>query len=198
MYIYCFTLIILPKSDSCKGFYQWQCCQITRCWVLGVYFTTEKKQTNKLHLASGPVSMLGTSKSNWLGKEVINMEADCFLLRCLLNNVSFYFSFLRPFISLLHNEGLYDSWPPFILLCPTNLMLLFSYLRQLQKRVIQPPKNCWICYKIEHPVVFPSHHKCLPVFQCLSFSGTRLQDKHFWESQDTDIYMKFINMSTGL
>ena len=68
--------------------------QTAGSWTLDTHLTDEKR----LHLTSGPLQMLGTSKSNRLGREVVVIRVDCFCLRCQIkisystwNTFSFFF-----------------------------------------------------------------------------------------------------------
>ena len=106
------------------------------------------------------------------------LDQECFFL-CFLLSVTVLFLILTQWRS---------SWffcLPLSLPCPEKIIPLFTYLRQLQRRVIQLPTDFWIGYDAGDLVVLSARHTLLPDFQCLSFSETSSLDKHFCRNGDT-------------
>lgn len=126
-------------------------------------------------MTSDPVKMLGSSKSHSLERYLANIE-----IKWIFNlpGLTMLFSILIPWRSL------WFFCPPFTLLWPGKVMPLFTYIRPLLWRVIQPPTDCWICYDAGDAVVLSAHHQLFPDL-CFSFSDTRSRDKYIWESGDT-------------
>lgn len=128
----------------------------------------------RLHLTSGLVQMLETWKSNWLGKELADVEAECFLAK----HWEWFFPFLLPFptmffFSFIPWKSLSFFCQPIALPWPGKTTPLFIYLGQLQKWGIQPSVDCWIYYDASDSVI-PLITKLFLHFQCLSFSGAHL------------------------
>ena len=92
-----------------------------------------------------------------LTREAADIEADCFLPRHQIRNISFH-------SSSLSNHGFPNSYmmkiflifcPPFALLWHGKMMPLFTYLRPSQSTVIQLPPDCCFCCNASDPVVLP-------------------------------------------
>lgn len=98
-----------------------------------------------------------TSKSNWPGRKVRSWHWGRLLppkssdQEYLLVFLFFFFP-IPPFLygHLIPNftpwKSLWFFCSPFALFWPGKILLLFTYLRPLQRGVIQPPNNCWICH----------------------------------------------------
>lgn len=75
---YYFTLILLQKMRFTERTLQstpnhWHCCQISRCWTLHAYFTTEEGSTWHLVLCKHE------TQNQKLGREIADIKVDCFL-----------------------------------------------------------------------------------------------------------------------
>lgn len=63
----------------------WHSCKI-KVLKLGCVF----HKWRRLHSTSGPMQIQKISSSNWLGRELTDIDADCFLLRCWIKDISFH------------------------------------------------------------------------------------------------------------
>lgn len=145
---------------------RWHHCQITNHQTLGVFYNW-----GRLHLTSGPVQVLKSSKSNWLEREV--HQGGLFCPKTPdeeehLGSIPFSLSD-HLFLMLTPCRSSWFFCSLFSLPWPEKVIPFFLYLRQLQKRVIKPPMKCWVCQDTSDPV-FSAHYKLLPDFQRLSFS----------------------------
>lgn len=112
--------------------------------------------------------MLQTSKSSSLGREVADIEVNCFLLRCLIRNILFIppsFSdhtvpksyTMKVFMIILHAL----AWKDNAIVHISQTIAWGGGCNLTSKWLLD---LLWSCSSI--------HHKIIPDFQCLSFSGT--------------------------
>lgn len=96
-----------------------------------------------------------TSKSNWPGRKVRSWHwgrllppksSDQEYLLVFFFFFQFLLSSMAILFLILHHESLYILLFTFCLVLAWKILLLFTYLRPLQRGVIQPPNNCWICH----------------------------------------------------
>lgn len=66
---------------------------------------------------------------------------------------------------------------------PRKIMSLFTYLRPLQKRVISPPNDCWICHDASDSVVLP-----ITNFSLISNASVSLE-----QTQPSLYYVRLLN-----
>lgn len=125
----------------------------------------------RLHLTSGPVQKLETSKSNWRAREVADIKVDSFLPRCGIRK----FLFPLPALTILPLiltpwRSLWFFCPPFSWPWPAKIIPLFTHLRPCKgggnltsKRLLDFPQ--YLCSSS------PAHPKLLPDCQCLVSLG---------------------------
>lgn len=151
IYRQCFTLILLQKWDSGKRLSQILLTTDTTAKLQGVETWMAISQLMKA--PPGPVQMVETSKSSWLGADI---EVNCFLLRHQIKNISLLMCTLRMSLILWSTFCLDLTWKP-------NAIVHIS--QTLQRGISNLQRTVGFA-------TIPLCHKLLPDFQYLSFSGT--------------------------
>lgn len=124
-------------------------------------------QMNKAPLAIWYYGIAGDLKSVWLGREVLDIKVDCFLPRCQIKRmktISFlsYFPLTMLLLIFIQWRSLWFFCPYSSLFWPEKIMPWFTYLRPLQRQIIQPPTDYWICYNAGDPLILSAYHRLLP------------------------------------
>lgn len=114
-------------------------------------------------------------KIKWSRRRNSYIEVDCFIPKHQIKNIfSFFLSSLNILCLIL------IPWRSFIIILSTFCLDLVwkdgivQYLRPFQKRVIQPPSNCWICCDAGDPVVLPTKN-----FSLISNVSVSLKQAHW-------------------